>query len=101
MGPMTGRGMGLCAGNDMPVYGRMYGRGYGRDLGYGRGYRGGGRGWRRWWIDREHIPPVPGPLVFPARTDGPVDERTYLEDALKRLQEEMSAIRKRLEEIGK
>ncbi len=42
-GPMTGRGLGRCAGNDAPGYGnrffgRGFGRGWGRGLGFGRGY---------------------------------------------------------------
>lgn len=63
MGPMTGRGLGYCAGYDAPGFtsdapprgGSGYGRGSGfgfrggmrsgRGFGYGRG-RGFGRGWR-------------------------------------------------------
>lgn len=55
-GPMTGRGLGYCAGFPYPGYmnpgypgfgfglgrGFGFGRGYGRGLGFGRG-----RGWRR------------------------------------------------------
>lgn len=49
-GPMTGRGMGYCAGfpgpgfmSPGPGFGRGgFGRGFGRGLGFGRG-----RGWRR------------------------------------------------------
>ena len=58
MGPMTGRGMGFCAGYDMPGYantsigngvGRSMDRGVGRGMGMGRGMgtgcgRGVGRG---------------------------------------------------------
>lgn len=62
-GPMTGRGLGLCAGNDTPgsvtetETGRGMGRGMGRGFGrgMGRGFRGGfgpgqprGRGFRFW-----------------------------------------------------
>ena len=66
LGPMTGRGMGFCAGfsrpsfaSPMPGYPYRYGyagsapvwprwgRGFGRGLGRGFG-RGFGRGWRRW-----------------------------------------------------
>ncbi len=44
MGPMTGRGAGLCAGYATPGY---MNPGYGGGFGcYGRG-TGGGRGWRR------------------------------------------------------
>jgi hypothetical protein len=56
MGPMTGRGAGLCRGDaaqdytNLPVYGCGFGRG--RGLGGGRGFGGGGglgggRGFRR------------------------------------------------------
>ncbi|MCD6250236.1 MAG: DUF5320 domain-containing protein [candidate division Zixibacteria bacterium] len=49
-GAMTGRGAGLCAGNDVPGYmNPAYGRGFGggRGRGFGRGFgMGGGRGWR-------------------------------------------------------
>ncbi|MEA3420415.1 MAG: DUF5320 domain-containing protein [Acidobacteriota bacterium] len=44
MGPMTGRGMGYCAGYGVPGY---------MNPGFGRfgawGGRGGGRGWRNWY----------------------------------------------------
>jgi hypothetical protein len=45
-GPMTGRGMGYCAG--FPVPGFMNRPGW---FGFGRGWfgRGGGRGWRHWF----------------------------------------------------
>ena len=48
MGPMTGRGVGFCAGYAVPGYanpvgGRGYGMGFGRGRGMGRG-RGFGRG---------------------------------------------------------
>ena len=55
MGPMTGRGLGFCAGNDRPGFqadaeparrGFQYGGQYG--FGRGRGFRnGGGRGFGR------------------------------------------------------
>ena len=40
-GPMTGRRLGRCAGNDIPgngFFGRGLGRGWGRGFGFGRGY---------------------------------------------------------------
>ena len=49
-GPMTGRAMGFCAGNDVPGYlnggsamgfGRGRGRGLGRGYGFGNGFRSG------------------------------------------------------------
>lgn len=47
-GPMTGRRMGLCVGNDEPGFddGQRAGRGFGRGAGMGRGPgRRQGRGW--------------------------------------------------------
>lgn len=45
VGPMTGRGMGYCAGNTTPGFASpMPGRGQG--MGFGRGRGGGRRGWR-------------------------------------------------------
>lgn len=55
LGPMTGRGLGHCAGFPYPGYmnpgypGLGLGRGFGFGRGYGRGFgfgRGRGRGWR-------------------------------------------------------
>ncbi len=50
MGPMTGRGAGVCAGSGMPGFANpSVGRGFGMGGGRGRGIRcgqGGGRGWR-------------------------------------------------------
>ena len=42
-GPMTGRGVGFCSGNDAPGY---MNPGFGRGRGFGRGFQGRGRGWR-------------------------------------------------------
>ncbi len=45
-GPMTGRGLGYCAGNPVPGFmSPLPGRGF---WGWGRG-RGRGRGWRNWF----------------------------------------------------
>lgn len=57
-GPMTGRGLGYCAGNDRSGHqvdalppgrglGRGAGRGYGRGRGFGRGFRRGFDGFGR------------------------------------------------------
>lgn len=51
LGPMTGRGMGYCAGFPVPGFmnpGYGFGRGFGSGRGFGRGLGlGRGRGWRR------------------------------------------------------
>ncbi|HKM93217.1 MAG TPA: DUF5320 domain-containing protein [Prolixibacteraceae bacterium] len=42
-GPMTGRSLGFCAGNDTPGFNRGFGQGMGRGSGSGQGMgRGGG-----------------------------------------------------------
>jgi hypothetical protein len=51
LGPMTGRGAGLCAGFGAPGYPHPYGYGPSAPVWprWGRGFgRGFGRGWRRW-----------------------------------------------------
>jgi len=45
-GPVTGRGLGFCAGFDSPGYTKGAGGGMGRGYGFGRGM-GGGRGFGR------------------------------------------------------
>jgi len=66
MGPLTGRGMGSCAGSDEPEFssqgfGRGRGFGGGRGAGGGRGFgggrgAGGGRGWRNWFRTTDRAP---------------------------------------------
>lgn len=94
-GPMTGRRAGYCAGyygpghaNDrIPPIGM--GRGRGRGGGHGRG-RGGGRG-----------QPYPYPDYIPVRVETrPEDEVAYLEETAKRLEDDLRAIKDRLEELS-
>ena len=95
-GPMTGRGLGLCAGYSSPGYaanpgyGRGFGRGWGR--GFGRGYWGRGRGfWRRdYYLE---------PYYQPTQTRD--EEKRYLEEMVKELEEEIKNIRNRLQELSK
>ena len=62
-GPMTGRGLGYCAGYPAPGYATP-GYGYGRGAGYG-----GGRGWRHGY-HATGVPgwgrPLPAPGYWPA-----------------------------------
>jgi len=82
-GQMTGRGLGYCAGYDEPGFtaggrGRGYGRGYGRGINgrwYGRGF---GRG---------YAPDYPD-----------VTEKTLLENDIRILKDQISALEKRLSE---
>ncbi len=99
-GPRTGRAAGYCAGYSVPGYmnphhgfGRGFGRGWGR--GFGRGFRGRGRGF--WW--KGYYGPTPyGRYEFPAPSRE--DEKAYLENSIKDLEEELKAIHKRLQELS-
>ncbi len=98
-GPMTGGSRGYCAiGRIAPRWNRWYGYGVGRGgipWGGGRGRAwGGGRG--RWW--RGYAPCAYEPWVPPVSVE---DEKAYLRDSLKDLQDEMNAMKARLEELEK
>ena len=101
-GPMTGRRAGYCAGYDVPGYANDrvppmgMGRGLGRGGGLGRG-RGGGRGRGR---GRPHPYPdyEPAPVQAPL---SPQDETSYLEDAAKRLEADLTAVKDRIKELRK
>ena len=95
-GPMTGRRAGFCAGYQVPGYekpGYSFERGFGRGSGrgYGRGFWGRGRGF--WWRDTT-------PETYP-QVISKDEEKTYLEDTVKNLEQEIKSIRKRIEEISK
>jgi hypothetical protein len=89
LGPMTGRRMGFCAGNNNPGY-MNSGFGYGRGAGYGRGF---GRGFGRAGYGRIYSEPLP------------VQEREYGEpskaEQLKELKAEKKEIDKAIEELEK
>ncbi len=97
-GPMTGRRAGYCAGypvpgymNDVPGWGRGYG--YGRGARWGYGYGGGyGRGYR-WGAGY-------GPGYYPAGEWTAEDEKTFLENELKFLEQQQKNLRKRLDELN-
>ncbi|NMC66368.1 MAG: DUF5320 domain-containing protein [Acidobacteria bacterium] len=87
LGPMTGRGLGYCAGFPYPGYmnpgypGLGFGRGFGFGRGYGRGMGfGRSRGWRRAGF-------------FPNIYSG--------EQEIDLLQTESDILKKQLEEINK
>ena len=102
MGPMTGRTAGFCAGYGAPGFmspaggrGLGYGRGYGRGLGRGftAGFAGYGRGlawaYGRGW-NRSYGYASPVPIT-------PEAGRTSLEWEAAYMEEELKAIRKRLD----
>ena len=119
MGPMTGRAAGYCAGNPVPGYanptgGRGFGFGFGRGGGWGRG-RGGRRnwhpatsltGWQRasmgypMWSG--YGPPAAPQYGVPYQqpyTPTREQEIDILSKQSKYLEEELSGIRKRLQEL--
>jgi len=110
MGPMTGRGMGFCAGAAVPGFITVPGRGFG--MGCGRGFRGrgvgGGRGWRNmfnatgltgWqraaagWPMAGGVPPYAAAPTREQQLEALKDQAEYFESAL-------GDIRKQIEELG-
>ena len=93
-GPMTGRAAGLCAGYPNPGY--MTNPGYGQGFGRGRG-RGIGRGFwgrgRRFWYREYNDVPLHNPSTE--------EEKVYLENLVKNLQDELKAIQDRLQDMSK
>jgi len=107
-GPMTGRGMGYCAGYDRPGYmNPAPGRGY---FGWGRGYFGGGHSWRNWarttglpgWERaRVGLPAFGGRNFYPGYTPNinSTREKEILTRELQDLKEEIKVIEKRLGDL--
>ncbi len=98
-GPMTGRGAGYCAGHGIPGFanadggrGRGRGQGMGRGMGWGRG-SGSGMAWCR---DPLSVPFAPAPGRMPNADI----ERWNLERRAEYLEEELKAIRGRLDALG-
>lgn len=84
LGPMTGRGQGVCGNRNMA--GSGYGAGYG-GRGCGRGFGGGGRGMGRRMgrgVDSAAAP-VPGAA-----------NETALQDRARMLEEELNAVKAQL-----
>jgi hypothetical protein len=102
---MTGRVAGYCAGhpapgftNPTPGYGRGFGFGRGRGRGFGRGYWGRGIGF--WWRGEPYFGPHSYNIGLPPILSKG-EEKTYLEDVIKSLEQEMKMIRDRLQELSK
>ena len=105
LGPRTGGGFGYCAPGSGPVRGGyargvVYGVGRGGiPWGGGRGRAfGGGRGrWWRGWYPYVGVPyGRPAPHVAPA----PAEEKAFLENEIAHLEQQLAAVRSRLDEIG-
>lgn len=105
IGPMTGRRAGYCAGYPVPGYLNPipgFGRGFwGRGFGRGRGFW-----WRRFYPFPAYFRPMP--YTTPARyyyAPNPQiseeEEKKYLEDMIKGLEEELKAVKERFAELSK
>ena len=88
MGPRTGRGLGFCSGYAQPgfSFGRGFGRGAGR--GYGRGFRPG------YGFSRPYDFSVPDQY-------SPEQEKTYLTNQIKSMENTIDELKKRMGEIDK
>ncbi|GAB4530094.1 MAG: hypothetical protein Kow0063_07800 [Anaerolineae bacterium] len=102
-GPMTGRGLGYCAGYGAPGYANPA-----PGLGRGRGWwGGGGRGWRHWyyatglpgWARYGYRPFAAYPPYWQPPSDE--EETEFLKNQAEALKRELDAINKRLDELEK
>ena len=96
-GPMTGRALGYCSGYSAPGF---WGRGRGFGRGFGRGSWGRGRGF---WCRGLYPDPYYGPTPYyrdfnPEPTKA--EEKTYLENLIKDLEEEMKSVKERMKELS-
>jgi len=109
-GPMTGRGLGYCAGYDTPGYTKGVPRGGG---GFGRGF-GRGFGFRNRFYNPPRFNPAyrgyaqpnpPAPAAYQPQYQGGAgamsaeNELRMLENQAQALEEELAAIRERMEEL--
>ena len=99
-GPMTGRGMGYCAGFNVPGFmnpGFGFGRGFGRGRGMGRG-----RGFR-FRAGFPIAPVIPQQVIpiqqYPAQPLIAGQEKDYLKQELDVLKAEIQEIESRLKEL--
>lgn len=93
-GPMTGRGLGLCAGLAVPA---LMGLAFGR----GRGGRGGGRGWRNMfhatgltgWQRAAMASTAPSAATVAPTVE---TEKQFLETQVEMMQSQLDEVKKRL-----
>ena len=93
MGPMTGRGAGVCAGARMPGFANAGGGrcffGRGRGMGCGRGF-GCGFGWVG--AGNAGAYPVAQPLTNDQELEGLKGQAEYLEGSLKQIMERIDEL---------
>lgn len=90
-GPMTGRAAGYCAGFDRPGFANFDGCGMGRGMRMGRGgFRRGGFGFQnRFFANGTSQAPVMSAE----------QEKQYVQNSIKSLEEELETARQRLKEL--
>ena len=99
LGPRTGRSLGYCSGYDSSGFDRGYGRGRNPGRGFGRGLGGRSRGF--WWLgyrDPYYRPQDPFGVNLQPNKD---EEKAYLEELVKNLEEEIKVFKERLQELSK
>lgn len=97
-GPMTGRGLGYCAGYNSPGYTKGVprgGAGFGRGRGFGRGF---GRGYGFAWRATPNYPAQPVTQQSPAY-QSKEDEINALKNQAEQLQSDLERINNRIEEL--
>lgn len=108
LGPMTSRAAGYCAGYSVPGYlNPIPGREWW--CGFGRGWFGGGRGWRHWfyatglpgWARAKVGFPAWGGWWTPAQNVSAEDEKEFLKQQAKAIQDELKFIQERIDELEK
>ncbi len=101
-GPMTGRAASYCAGFATPGFANSIGGGRlgrGMGMGMGRGIGGGGRGGGFGFRNRFYAPgAVPVPMQAPVMTAN--QEKEYLAHEAMALENDLEAIKKRLDELA-
>jgi len=109
LGPMTGRGLGYCAGYDTPGIARGpgmgHGRGWGRARGRGFGYsRGPGMGYGRGW--GYNAAPIYAPTNIPYSSGivqriSPENQLAMLKQEKDYLELEMKGMKSAIDDISK
>ncbi|MGQ9535399.1 MAG: DUF5320 domain-containing protein [bacterium] len=96
LGPMTGRGLGYCAGYPVPGY-----MNFGPGFGFWYRGRGGGRGWRHWYWATGLPGWIRQGFGYPAFGIGPMPYSYALtpKEEMALLKEQAEVLRKQLEEV--